>query len=372
MGAKLVHRYALPTGNLPETVRKGQVAPLVALLLIPLLAAVSFCVDIGYVTLNTAKLHAASDAAAIAAARALADNYGAYMCPGQTQKCSILRDTYAKSLTAATQAAQANGQANPLSNMTVSWGFTDNNGYHTEYDYPNSVTITLRQDLPLFFGPALGYNSWPLSQQSVGTLYGGSINDSLQPLKNVNVLPVAFSYDVYDEFMETGISSDGTYHTDSTGTYQLLLYPYMLPYQTTALSLDGISTSPNDFSNWLQSGATKDNITSLHSTGLLPLSTSVWQVFPLKAQLSALSVGKKALLPLYDTIQGTGQTTKVHICGFVGVQAVEVDVVGSNVSVYVQPASVLEPSAHYQTLSPATTPTAPAWVNTFYGAKLTR
>jgi Flp pilus assembly protein TadG len=70
--------------------RRGAVAILVALLLIPLLAMVAFAVDIAWIALTKADLQNAADSAALAGAGQLMDSYVKYYLPGQTQKSTIL------------------------------------------------------------------------------------------------------------------------------------------------------------------------------------------------------------------------------------------------------------------------------------------
>src|SRR5260370_11785354 len=58
--------------------RRGAIAPLTALLLIPLLGMIPFAVDMGWITHSQNELHSAADAAALAGAAQLPDTWAAY------------------------------------------------------------------------------------------------------------------------------------------------------------------------------------------------------------------------------------------------------------------------------------------------------
>ena len=57
----------------PERRRRGAVAPLTAVLLIPILGMLAFAIDIGYITETNLELQNAADAAALAGAAKLLD-----------------------------------------------------------------------------------------------------------------------------------------------------------------------------------------------------------------------------------------------------------------------------------------------------------
>src|SRR4051794_33035924 len=66
----------------PWSRRVAGVAPLTALLLIPLLAMMAFAVDIGWIAMTNEELQNAADAAALAAAEQLPSYYVQYYTPG--------------------------------------------------------------------------------------------------------------------------------------------------------------------------------------------------------------------------------------------------------------------------------------------------
>src|SRR5438309_4340015 len=65
-----------------STRRQGGVAPLVALLLVPLMGMLAFSVDVGYMIVVRTELQNAADAAALAGAQQLMDPMVAFYTPG--------------------------------------------------------------------------------------------------------------------------------------------------------------------------------------------------------------------------------------------------------------------------------------------------
>src|SRR3954470_11665773 len=66
--------------------RRGAIAPLTALLLIPLLAMVAFAIDVGWITHTKNQLQAGADAAALAGPAQFSDGYVRSYLPGQANK----------------------------------------------------------------------------------------------------------------------------------------------------------------------------------------------------------------------------------------------------------------------------------------------
>ena len=62
--------------------RRGGIAPMTAILLVPLVAMLAFAIDMGWITHTHNELQAAADAAALAGAAQLADDFVSYHLPG--------------------------------------------------------------------------------------------------------------------------------------------------------------------------------------------------------------------------------------------------------------------------------------------------
>src|SRR5437588_2711776 len=88
-----------------RTDRRGAVAPLLALLLIPILGMVAFSIDVGYMIVVRTELQNAADAAAMAGAQQLMTPYATYYTPGQTAAQQLLTYNTAVSMAKATAKA---------------------------------------------------------------------------------------------------------------------------------------------------------------------------------------------------------------------------------------------------------------------------
>ncbi len=136
--------------------RRGGVAPLTALLLIPLLGLVAFAVDMGWIVLTQSDLQNAADSAALAAAGQLMNGYVMYNLPNQSaNQLSILNTAEAGATASAKQFAGLNAAGGvsslTLLNSDIQFGFTDANGVYTASSansttYPNTVKVTVRRD----------------------------------------------------------------------------------------------------------------------------------------------------------------------------------------------------------------------------------
>src|SRR5438477_6631154 len=115
--------------------RRGAVAPLVAVLLVPLVAMVAFAVDMAWVVETENELQSVADAAALAGANALISDstsqngYVQYYLAGQATQATILSNAQANARTAAKACAKANtagGVSNlALNDSDIEFGFTN-------------------------------------------------------------------------------------------------------------------------------------------------------------------------------------------------------------------------------------------------------
>src|SRR5947209_20619000 len=107
--------------------RRGAVAPLVAVLLVPLVAMVAFAVDMAWVVETENELQSVADAAALAAANQLIgdsnseNSFTQYYLPGQTAQDTILSNAQANARAAAKACAKAN-VAGGVNNLTINDG----------------------------------------------------------------------------------------------------------------------------------------------------------------------------------------------------------------------------------------------------------
>ncbi len=390
--------------------RRGAVAVLVALLSIPLLIFVALCVDLGWIALTKSELQNAADSAATAGARQLVDNYAEYSLAGEPQRSLLLSAAHQTARTFSTQFAGYNG-AGDVASLSVSsgdiqFGFTDTSGNfstsNSNFGYPNTVQVTTRRDtgangkLPLFFAPVLGRRDAELTATASATIYSGLITSFRPALITTNngscsgndgdvddfvagggtanclLLPVAFDVNNWNHFFSQGESPDGIVHTDSAGTPQIQVYPS--PQNSPGnfgLLCTGHWTNNNpDFRFWINNGPTAADVQYLIDQQMLPVTQSTprpWKGSPgLKSQLVqefVKIIGKPRVLPLfkpasltpYQAASGNGSNTTYNIVGFVGVKVTQATGNGSNMNISVQPCSVFDTTAVFDssTLFPA-------------------
>jgi Flp pilus assembly protein TadG len=374
--------------------RRGAVAVLLAILLIPLLAMVAFAVDLAWVTVTKADLQHAADSAALAGAGQLMNGYVQYYLPGQTQQSSVLSTTQTSAKTYAKNFASYNAAGGvsslALNDSDIEFGFTDANGSYTPMatsptSFPNTVKATLRRDstangsLGLFFGPVIGSNSVSLNVKAAATIYVAQI-DSFQSnlTQNLKILPMTYDINHWNSFLKTGQGPDGTTDTAANGAPQLQVYPSIkFTGNFGLLSLDQGNDGASTISGWIANGVSSSDLQNESSANLLPLSAHDstkwdWKGNPgLKtSDIHTISgyVGSQYLLPLFkpyndgnlDPTQyaaGTGQGSNYYynIVQFVAITITSVD----NKSVHVQPSAMVVPQALYNGILPASTPSYP-------------
>jgi Flp pilus assembly protein TadG len=406
--------------------RQGAVAPLMALLLIPLLAMVAFAVDVGWMVLAQSELQAAADAAALAGAQQLlgqqvynpsaqmynlTNGFAQYYLPGQTpqQQSAILSAAKTSSSQTAKNYASYNAagkvQSLVLNDADIEFGYADNQNppnytpLPTYTGYPNTVTVTLRLDnqangpLALFFGPILGMNTINLTATARSSIFGGNI-DSFRTSSafNSRILPMTYDVNHWNYFLQNGQSIDGVVDLDANGTPQLDIYPSIkFTGNFGLLSLDQGNDGASTIRGWIDNGVPASDLKNEFNANLLPLSAHDptkwdWKGNPgLKtSDIHALAnhIGDTYLLPLYKPLDpgnpdpstyaagtGNGSHYYYNIVQFVGIKITYVD----NKSVVVQPAAMIDPNAVFNKVAPASPPTQSSpLVTTFASPKLTR
>jgi Flp pilus assembly protein TadG len=388
-------------------IRRGNVVPLIALLLIPLLAMMAFSIDIGYGVEVRAELVNATDAAALAGVQQLYAPYKQWQSASTSNKSTILSN--AITLAKATVTAVANANAAGGSNLQlvagdIDVGYTDatgnyysgNQGQIPSSAFPNTVTVTARRDntslpnsngeLPLFFGPVVGKNSLALTAFAKATAYEGVVTN-FKSISGVNgkLLPIAEDMTQWTDFYNNGVNSAYADPNAPSGTAWLQIYPGGTGESMDGLlSLDG-SKAPADTrysggppgGGWIQCGPISADITGLQKASDLPLPTSgtgeTWASGPgmksdLLTDFQALITTPPTprLLPLFDpNSSGTtgGGNGTYQIVYFVPVYLVHADDHGkANMDIAVIPAPggvSFDPTAVVGNVTPLGTSTTP-------------
>ncbi len=409
---------------------KGAIAPLIALLLIPLLVFVAFCVDIGWITKTKSELQNAADAAVAAGARQLADNYGAYSVAGNQNRATLIANAKNIASTYINAYGQYNGasDAKTLSILSsdIQYGFTNADGdFNASYaGYPNTVQVAARRDsnansqLSLFFGSITGRTSESLVASASATVYTGLIS-SFDPKGggvssgatftgggggwgdfygssgggfNCSLLPVAFDVNYWNAFVATAVSPDGSMNTGADGAAQIKIYPSpdQAPGNVGLLCIGPPTNSDPSYADWIENGPSPSDLQYLIDDGQVPVSQQApqaWKGSPgLKSNLVnsfAAIVDQPRLLPLfkaastspYQAASGNGSNATYNIVGFVGVTVTSATGNGSNMSICVKPCGVVDPTAVFDpsTVYPAgAQPMGQLQAFSFVGTKLTK
>jgi hypothetical protein len=205
-----------------------------------------------------------------------------------------------------------------------------------------------------------------------GNTYGNSGSSF-----NCTLLPLAFDVNHWNQFLANGTSPDGNVHTDGCGIPQIQVYPSPKnsPGNFGLLDIGAWTNSTPVYSNWVLNGPSATDIQYLVNNGEFPVSMTTpkdWKGSPgLRTALSSSFsqiIGEPRLLPLfqpasqspYQAASGTGSNTTYAIVGFVGVKVCLVAGSGSNLNISVQPCSVIDPTAVFDSTSVYPLGTAPA------------
>jgi Flp pilus assembly protein TadG len=368
------------------TNRPGAVIPLIALLLIPLLAMMAFAIDIGYSVETRAELVNATDAAALAGVQQLIKPFQQWRTASSSSQTTLLANatTLAKATVAAVAGSNSSGGVSlQVVAADVDVGYTDGSGTYYSGNagkipaatFPNTVVVTLRRDntsppnsngeLPLFFGRALGKSSVALTASATAVAYEGVITNIKSGPGNGDLLPVATDQTQWTDFYKNGSKSQYADPNAPSGTGWLQIYPggtdsingKQYSSMNGLLSLNGTKSAADSYysgaTGWIQGGPSSGDISSLSTAGQLPLPSSgagqTWSSGPgLKSteitdfQALITTPPTLRLLPLYDptssSTTGTGNGT-YQITYFVPVYVAYAQNTGSNMDIAIIPAN---------------------------------
>jgi Flp pilus assembly protein TadG len=233
------------TNRVRPTLRRGAVAPLLAILLIPLLGMIAFSVDLGYMIVVRTELQNAADAAAMAGAEQLMEPYARFYAPGQTvaQQLLIYLDAVAmaKATAKAVSVMNTAGGANiNLQDGDVKVGFYDGTTFTASpalwlpgTNFPNSVQVLARRDntggstsngpVPLFFAPVFGMQTTNQQAFAQASTYTVANITGFQNVSNLGVgmIPATLDVVTWRDYLNDGIiESLGKQGQASTGLDQ--------------------------------------------------------------------------------------------------------------------------------------------------------
>ncbi len=377
--------------------RRGIIAPLAAVLMVFLLGMVAFTVDIAWMVLAQTELQNVADAAALAGAQPLMDNYPVYamskITSNSTGASVALNNARTQAAAEAKKVAAANvfsasgAKKNyVLADVDIEFGVLDSSNNYTQAAsgvYPNSIKVTMRrssgvnESLSLFFGPVLGKSTVDLTNVARASIFG--TEDFIEQVGNKGpVLPVTYDKYFWDEFWTTGIDPDslpdttkgkakkkGAKLTADDGTPRLHIYQNgkesVYKGNFGMLSLNDSAHNSAATSNWVENGLSQADFDTLLAQNLIPISkhaanTWDWQGSPgfdsSVVQNINDHMNKPSLMPLFQAKNfnfddptvyqpgvGEGSGYDYNIVGFAPIKIVGTP--GDNQNIYIQPAAYI-------------------------------
>jgi hypothetical protein len=369
----------------------------------------AFGIDLGWVTHTHNELQAAADAAALAGAGQLTDDWVRYYLPGQSndQKAAILAGAKTRALTAAQTYAGYNSAGDVASlnlpSADVEFGFTDSAGNYTalptDTGYPNTVKVVMRRDstanglLPMFFARVIGISSVSLTTTATAGVFSGTVDGfNTNPTQPLPILPMTYDVNHWNNFIKTGQGPDGSADRTASGDPQLAVYPSIkFTGNFGELSLDQGNDGASTISGWIDNRVPGSDLQAEYSSGLLPLSQHNpnsppdWKGNPGLKDSTIHTVddhiGATYLLPLFKPVldglldptlyaAGAGQGANYYytIVAFVAVKITSAD----DKTVKVQPTALINPNVLYTNVGVVQPPsgTTPTLATNFVGARL--
>jgi Flp pilus assembly protein TadG len=366
------------TGSCRGSNRRGVAVPLVAFLMVVLLATTAFVVDVGYIARTRQELQNAADAAALAGATKMLDR-------------SQLRGNYGYDrsgvITASQAAAQQFAALNHVANVTIALGANGSNsvagdlvcGYLSNPRNPNcqmdtqttpynAVQVLARRDsqlngsLGLFFGRLMGMDASDLNA-SATAVYDGNIEGfkiSPNGPQNSKLLPFALLVDSWNQSLAGAGSDQYSYDpatmavtTGSDLIREIALFSVSggSPGNFGTINLGQSSNSTATLRQQILNGPGASDLANLPggqlalgSDGTVSLTGNPGISAGMESSLQSI-IGRPRIVPLYRTLSGNGANAQYTIIGFGGVVVTKAQLTGPNKAILVQPEFVQDSTA---------------------------
>jgi len=325
------NRHALPiAARTQQAKRRGAIAVLAPVLMIPMMAMVAFAIDYGYLLKTRAALQRAADAAALAAVRDLVPSANG------TQNLAAVRETvrqYAKaniSEIALFSVLDADIKIGRYDPKTVYTNFTI-----LDDGILDTVRVTLRRDtqanspVSLFFARVIGINTANVSATATAVLQKASI---IPP--GSDVLPFSIPKAEWVAASPGSIWSvyGDNKMKDNNGN--------VIPGNWGTIDIGNSNNSTSDLSDQILNGLRQTDLDTLYSEGRIPQDTYIDSRQPwygngdpglsvgMKSAVKAVE-GKTKLIPIYDWISPfpppSGNNVEIHVVGWAVAEVVGSD-----------------------------------------------
>jgi Flp pilus assembly protein TadG len=358
--------------------RTGAILPMVAILMIFLLAMVAFAVDLGYIAVVQKELQNAADSAALAGASQLLDRNRLKGTPNQAAAFSNARDK-AQLFSAQNKggnvslALDRNDTNDPAGDIVCGYLATPGNlgtTLDTTAANYNSVQARVRRtaqqngSLRLFFGAVLNRSTQDVSAKATATYEGGwnVTGFTLTGTGQTTAPLLPFALDLPSWTAVTGgTGPDGWTYDPATGAYapgsdgikEINLYPTkgISPGNFGTVDLGNPNNSTPDIERQIRYGLNATDLSyfpnnqiALGTTGTLSVQGDTGISAGFKDALASIR-GQKRIIPIYSTVTGQGNTSSYTVVGFGGITILDVKLTGMNKRLTVQPEFVITPTA---------------------------
>lgn len=314
--------------------RKGAVAVLAAILMIPMMALVSFAVDYGYLLQRRTELQRAADTAVLSALQDLVPDDTGFQ--DLTVVKARLRQYVEENLTQLDHfhLYDADIEIGRFDPATVYTNFTI-----LKDGIFDTIRVTLRRDggsnpqVNLFFAPILGINSAPVVVTATGVLQKPVY---LPP--GADILPFAIPQSEWDSLNKGDVWSiygDGSIVDDLGNS---------VPGNWGTLDIGDKSNSSADLKDQIRNGLRQSDLDALAGDGRIPSSQHIQADSAFSAngdtgvsgtvvETVLEEVGKTKLVPVYDTVTKLkGSAVEYHIVKWAVVEIVDAYLEGNKKS----------------------------------------
>lgn len=344
--------------------RQGATIVLILVMMVVLLAALAFTVDVGLMYVAQNQLQASADSSAMAAAWELVEQSRA----NNTNDATIE--------TAVNNAASQYSQLNEVLQAGPALGATDFEiGRVADVENPvfqptttnfNAVRIRVRRTddqngaIPLFFGRFFGRDD---NQQTATALAGLSRNiRGFRPPpdgSNLEILPFALDVQTWDDMMLNGGGTDDYAYNEATGALtsgssdlkrEVNLYPQGTgsPGNRGTVDIGSSNNSTADIARQILYGVSAADLAhhggklEFNSDHKMYLNGDTGISAGVKDELAAI-IGQKRIIPLFTQVTGPGNNASYEITRLVGVRILHVKLTGpmSKKQLIIQPADVV-------------------------------
>ena len=383
----------LHSGKKPCGDRRGNVIVLTAFFMTVMVAFVALGVDLGFLQNARVELQTSADSSAMAAAAEL--TYYDESLMAQEALPQNIADYLAAARDRAVQYAALNEvcQSAPIVDPNTSNSQAGDVviGYLADGADPqgpldttdpqkyNAVQIRVRRvssqngEVPMFFGRSLGLGS--VATEAIATaVIEKNIDGFRTPDDNetLNVLPYAIDRDTWNNLINSGTGSDNWRWDESTNTVvlgsdnikEINLFPQASGWAAKRGTVDigSSSNSTADLARQIVQGISKQEMLDLgkplefDGTGKLTLNGDMGISTGVKDQLASI-VGKTRIIPIFESVTGSGNTCTYTIVQWAGVRVLDVKLTGGKSSkrLTIQPATVV---SKYASVNPDSTTTS--------------